>query len=318
MGAQAKRAREQCHNAYARRQQGVRSLACRSQRTQKAPETLRSSCARSPCRSTLVIVPPPRSFAWLVQPPSLPAEVSHLQPARRRTAQDGARCAGPTRAPRRHPRRVPACAAEPRVHTRPPSQAGTLGPRLACAGLPVQAAGARCETCSRTRRDGCCRRCSRPSRSRRGRAARAGCRPAARRASSRAAPSTSRPAAADAAGRATWVHVCAQGCGLGTSGCRALRPGGSHTGRRPRRARVPGRTSTVASSMRWPAGCAAARWRTGGSTADSRTCVRRACALGARTVHALCVCVHRACAVRVRAPPCRSCMCTVRGARPVS
>ena len=205
--------------------------------------------------------------------------------------------------------------AEPRVDNLPPSQAGTLGPRLACAGLPVQAAGARCETCSRTRRDGCCRRCSRPSRSRRGRAARAGCRPAARRASSRAAPSTSRPAAADAAGRATWVHVCAQGCGLGTSGCRALRPGGSRTGRRPRRARVPGRTSTVASSMRSPAGCAAARWRTGGSTAGSRTCVRRACALGARTVRAQCVCVHRACVVRVRAPPAgHACArCGVRG-----
>ena len=186
--------------------------------------------------------------------------------------------------------------------------------RLARAG----GGGALCEACSRTRRDGCCRRCSRPSRSRRGRAARAGCRPAARRASSRAAPSTSRPAAADAAGRATWVHVCAQGCGLGTSGCRALRPGGSRTGRRPRRARVPGRTSTVASSMRWPAGCAAARWRTGGSTAGSRTCVRRACALGARTVYALCVCactVHAQC---VCVHPLQVMHVHGAGARPVS
>ena len=153
MGAQAKRAREQCHSAYARRQQGGGSPACRSQRTQKAPETLRSSCARSPCRSTLVIVPPPRSFAWLVQPPSLPAEVSHLQPARRRTAQDGARCAGPTRAPRRHPRRVPACAAEPRVHTRPQARQAPLGrdwPVPACPcrrrGRAVKPACARAET----------------------------------------------------------------------------------------------------------------------------------------------------------------------------
>lgn len=89
----------------------------------------------------------------------------------------------------------------------PPCQAGTHGPRLACAFLPGSG-GALCEACSRTRRGGGCRRCSRPVRSRRGRAARAGCRPAARRASSRAAPSTSRPAAAHAAGRATWVHVC--------------------------------------------------------------------------------------------------------------